>query len=112
MFRQFGGEPETAADGKKAVSAFQAFSISAAARIGTGTVVGVAGAIAVGGPGAVFWMWVMALLVGAASFVESTLAQPYQVRDSKGFHGGPAYYMTRGLNARWAAVIFAALLRV
>ncbi|MFW5415742.1 alanine:cation symporter family protein [Nocardiopsis sp. CNT-189] len=112
MLRQFRGKPETAADGKKAVSPFQAFSISAAARIGTGNVVGVAGAIAIGGPGAVFWMWVMALLVGAASFVESTLAQLYKARDSKGFHGGPAYYMTRGLNARWAGVIFAVLITV
>ncbi|WP_017595810.1 alanine/glycine:cation symporter family protein [Nocardiopsis potens] len=112
MLRQFRGRPETAADGKKAVSPFQAFSISAAARIGTGNVVGVAGAIAIGGPGAVFWMWVMALLVGAASFVESTLAQLYKVRDSKGFHGGPAYYMTRGLNARWAGVVFAVLITV
>ena len=101
------GAPEIAPDGKKSVSSFQAFSISAAARIGTGNVVGVAGAIAVGGPGAVFWMWIMALLVGAASFVESTLAQLYKVRDKAGFRGGPAYYMQQGLGARWLGVIFA-----
>ncbi|GAB3482533.1 alanine/glycine:cation symporter family protein [Nocardiopsis coralliicola] len=112
MFRQFKGSDEVAEDGKRPVSPFGAFSISAAARIGTGNVVGVAGAIAIGGPGAVFWMWIMALLVGAASFVESTLAQLYKVRNAKGFHGGPAYYMERGLNARWAGVIFAILITV
>ncbi|WP_017540843.1 alanine/glycine:cation symporter family protein [Nocardiopsis halophila] len=112
MVRQLRGEPETAPDGKKAISPFQAFSISAAARIGTGNIVGVAGAIAVGGPGAVFWMWIMALLVGAASFVESTLAQLYKVRDSTGFRGGPAYYMQHGLRARWLGVVFAILITI
>ncbi|WP_017559051.1 alanine/glycine:cation symporter family protein [Nocardiopsis baichengensis] len=112
MVRQLRGDPETAPDGKKAISPFQAFSISAAARIGTGNIVGVAGAIAVGGPGAVFWMWIMALLVGAASFVESTLAQLYKVRDSTGFRGGPAYYMQHGLRARWLGVVFAILITI
>ncbi|ASU85914.1 alanine:cation symporter family protein [Nocardiopsis gilva YIM 90087] len=107
MIRTLRGAPETAPDGKKAISSFQAFSISAAARIGTGNVVGVAGAIAVGGPGAVLWMWLMGLVVGAASFVESTLGQLYKVRDKTGFRGGPAYYMERGLGARWLGVIFA-----
>ncbi|WP_017622906.1 alanine/glycine:cation symporter family protein [Nocardiopsis chromatogenes] len=112
MVRQLRGTPETAPDGKKAISPFQAFSISAAARVGTGNIVGVAGAIAVGGPGAVFWMWIMALLVGAASFVESTLAQLYKVRDATGFRGGPAYYMQHGLGARWMGLIFAVLITV
>ncbi|GAB3456515.1 sodium:alanine symporter family protein [Streptomonospora sediminis] len=107
MFRNLRSKPETAPDGKRAISSFQAFSISAAARIGTGNVVGVAGAIAVGGPGAVLWMWVMGLLVGAASFVESTLGQLYKVRDRTGYRGGPAYYMQHGLNARWMGIIFA-----
>ncbi|MBV2362166.1 alanine/glycine:cation symporter family protein [Streptomonospora nanhaiensis] len=107
MFRTLRSAPETAPDGGKAISSFQAFSISAAARIGTGNVVGVAGAIAVGGPGAVLWMWIMAVLVGAASFVESTLGQLYKVRDRSGYRGGPAYYMQHGLNARWLGVIFA-----
>nr|WP_221308927.1 alanine/glycine:cation symporter family protein [Nocardiopsis mwathae] len=112
MIRTLRGTPETAPDGKKAISSFQAFSISAAARIGTGNVVGVAGAIAVGGPGAVLWMWLMGLIVGAASFVESTLGQLYKVRDKTGFRGGPAYYMERGLGARWAGVIFAIVITI
>ncbi|GHC71492.1 Na+/alanine symporter [Nocardiopsis terrae] len=106
MFRVLKSKPEIAPDGRKAVSSIQAFMISAAARIGTGNIIGVAVAISLGGPGAVFWMWMMALIVGAASFVESTLAQLYKVRDSSGYRGGPSYYMERGLGARWAGVLF------
>ncbi|MBB4935093.1 AGCS family alanine or glycine:cation symporter [Lipingzhangella halophila] len=107
MVRQMRSNPEVAPDGKRAVSSFGAFSISAAARVGTGNIVGVAGAIAIGGPGAVLWMWIMGVLVGAASFVESTLGQLYKERDRTGYRGGPAYYMEKGLGARWAGVIFA-----
>lgn len=90
------------------ISAFKAFTISAASRVGTGNVAGVAIAITVGGPGAVFWMWVIAILGGATSFIESTLAQLWKVRNPDGsYRGGPAYYMTRGLGWRWLAVIFA-----
>ncbi|RCV47420.1 alanine/glycine:cation symporter family protein [Marinitenerispora sediminis] len=110
MFRVLGNPAETAPDGKKAISSFQAFAISAAARVGTGNIVGVATAIALGGPGAVFWMWTMALVVGAASFVESTLAQLYKVRDRTGFRGGPAYYMQYGLRSRWMGVLFAVVI--
>ena len=112
MFRVLGGETETAADGKKAISSFQAFAISAASRVGTGNIVGVATAIALGGPGAVFWMWAMALLVGSAAFVESTLAQLFKVRDRAGFRGGPAYYMQFGLGARWMGLLFAVVITV
>ncbi|MFC3998165.1 alanine/glycine:cation symporter family protein [Nocardiopsis sediminis] len=112
MFRIMRDAPGTAEDGKKAISSFQAFSISAAARIGTGNVVGVAGAIAVGGPGAVLWMWLMAMLLGAASFVESTLAQLYKVRDKQSFRGGPAFYMQHGLGKRWMGAIFAVTITV
>lgn len=112
MARQLRSKPEIAPDGKKAISSFQAFSISAAARVGTGNVVGVAGAIAVGGPGAVLWMWVMAVLVGAASFVESTLGQLYKVHDRTGYRGGPAYYMQYGLRSRWMGVLFAILITI
>ncbi|GAA4888345.1 alanine/glycine:cation symporter family protein [Saccharopolyspora cebuensis] len=112
MVRAMFSKPEPAEDGGKQVSSFQAFAISAAARIGTGNIAGVATAIALGGPGAVFWMWVMALLVGAASFVESTLAQVYKVRDRGGFRGGPAYYMQHGLRARWMGVVFAVVITV
>ena len=84
-------------DGK--VSSFQAFCISTASRVGTGNIAGVALAIAVGGPGSVFWMWVIALIGGASSFVESTLAQIYKVKDESGsYRGGPAYYIEKGLN--------------
>ncbi|KAA5825859.1 alanine/glycine:cation symporter family protein [Saccharopolyspora hirsuta] len=112
MVRAMVGKAETAEDGKKAISSFQAFAISAAARIGTGNIAGVATAIALGGPGAVFWMWMMGLVVGAASFVESTLAQLYKVRDKAGFRGGPAYYMLHGLRARWMGVIFAVVITI
>ncbi len=110
MFRVLKSKPEVAPDGKKAVSSLQAFFISAAARIGTGNIIGVSIAISLGGPGAVFWMWVMALVVCAASFVESTLAQLYKVRHSAGYRGGPAYYIERGLGQRWLAVVFAVIL--
>ena len=83
MFRLITEKPKVGKDGEqKGVSAFQAFTISAASRVGTGTIAGVAIAIAMGGPGSVFWMWVMALFGGASSFAESTLAQVYKVRDS------------------------------
>ncbi|MFW5418699.1 alanine:cation symporter family protein [Nocardiopsis sp. CNT-189] len=113
MFRAIKERPgNTAEDGGKPISAFEAFAVSAAARIGTGNIAGVATAIALGGAGAVFWMWVMALLVSAASFIESTLAQLYKVRDATGFRGGPAYYMKYGLRAPWLGVLFAVTITV
>lgn len=93
------------------ISAFKAFTISAASRVGTGNIAGVALAISIGGPGAVFWMWMLALLGGATSFVESTLAQLWKTKDAEGnYHGGPAYYMTRGLGWKPVAVIFSLFL--
>ncbi|MBB4822958.1 AGCS family alanine or glycine:cation symporter [Sporosarcina luteola] len=92
------------------VSAFQAFTISAASRVGTGNVTGVALAIGIGGPGAVFWMWIIALIGMATAFVESTLAQVYKVRDGNTFRGGPAYYMEKALGFRKLGVVFAILL--
>ncbi|MCO1338512.1 sodium:alanine symporter family protein [Kocuria polaris] len=98
-------------DGKpKSISAFQAFTISAASRVGTGNVAGVATAIAIGGPGAIFWMWTMAFIGGASSFVESTLGQLYKEKRPDGYVGGPAYYMQKGLNARWLGIIFSIIL--
>ncbi|GAA1314301.1 alanine/glycine:cation symporter family protein [Leucobacter albus] len=94
----------------QSVSAFQAFTISAASRVGVGNIAGVGTAIAVGGPGAVFWMWLMAFIGGASSFVESSLAQLYKTKDETGFRGGPAYYMERGLGARWMGVLFSVVL--
>lgn len=80
---------------KNTISPFQAFCISMAARVGTGNITGIAIAIALGGPGAIFWMWIIAIIGSASSFVESTLAQIYKVKDVNGFRGGPAYYMEK-----------------
>ena len=95
-----------------AISSFQAFCISTASRVGTGNISGVAIAIVLGGPGAVFWMWLIALLGAASSFVESTLAQIYKEKDEVGFRGGPAYYMEKGLGMRWLGIIFAGLITI
>ena len=89
------------------ISSFQAFNVSLATRIGTGNLAGVATAIAIGGPGAIFWMWVMAIIGSANAFVESTLAQLYKIRGKSAFIGGPAYYINKGIKKRWFAVIFA-----
>lgn len=93
-------------DRKKGVSSFQAFTISLGARVGTGNLAGVATAIAVGGAGAIFWMWVIAFLGAASGFVEATLAQIFKRSDGDHFIGGPAYYMERGLGKRWMGLLF------
>ncbi len=98
-------------NGKNSVSAFQALMVSTASRVGTGNIVGVANAIAIGGYGSVFWMWVIALVGGASAFIESTLAQVYKKSDGKGgSYGGPAYYIEAALGKRWLGVIFAVAL--
>ena len=95
-------------EGGKSVSSFQAMMVSTASRVGTGNIAGVATAIAVGGPGAVFWMWIMALINGASAFVESTLAQIWKVRGENGeFRGGPAYYIQQALHSRGLGIVFA-----
>ncbi len=94
----------------KHISSFQAFAVSVATRVGTGNLAGVASAIAIGGPGAVFWMWVIALMGSATAFVESTLAQLYKQKHRDSFIGGPAYYIQRGLKKRWMAIAFAILI--
>ena len=99
-------------DGKRQVSSFQAFAVSIASRVGTGNLAGVATAIAVGGAGAVFWMWVIALLGSVNAFVESTLAQLYKRKDKDSFIGGPAYYMQYGLGKRWMGILFAILIAI
>ena len=101
---------ETSENGEKKVSSFQALMISTASRVGTGNIAGIATAIATGGPGAVFWMWVMALIGGASAFVESTLAQIYKVKQNGQFRGGPSYYMERALGKRWMGILFSILL--
>lgn len=97
---------------KGSVSSFQAFCIGTASRVGTGNLAGVASAIAIGGPGAVFWMWIIALLGSASAFIESTLAQVYKVKDGDSFRGGPAYYMEKGLKKKWMGVLFSILIIV
>lgn len=96
---------------REGISSFQAFSISLASRVGTGNIVGVAIALTLGGPGAIFWMWLMALLGMATAFTEATLAQLFKVPHKDGtFRGGPAYYISLGLNSRFFAVVFAVCL--
>lgn len=100
-------------DDANAVSAFEALMVSTASRVGTGNIVGVANAIAIGGYGSVFWMWIIALVGGASAFVESTLAQIYKKKDPKGgSYGGPAYYIEAALHSRVLGVIFAVALVV
>lgn len=112
MFRvlkdRVGGDHE----GRKPISSFKAFTISAASRVGTGNIVGVAAAVAVGGPGSVFWMWIVALLGGASSFVESTLGQLYKSDEHYRYHGGPAYYIQKGLELKWMAMLFAVVISI
>ncbi len=96
--------------GKVKVSSFQAFAISLSSRVGTGNLAGVASAIFVGGPGAVFWMWVMALLGAATAFMEATLAQLFKRHGKESFYGGPAYYMKYGLKRPWMGILFALLI--
>ncbi|WP_336407007.1 alanine/glycine:cation symporter family protein [Gallaecimonas mangrovi] len=93
------------------VSSFQALCTSLAARVGTGNLAGVAVALTAGGPGAIFWMWLIAFIGMSTSFVESTLAQVFKTKDQHGnFRGGPAYYMQFGLKARWMGILFSLLL--
>lgn len=92
---------------KKGVSSFQAFALALSGRIGTGNIAGVATAIAMGGPGAVFWMWLIAFLGSASAFVEATLGQIYkEVKDGQ-YRGGPAFYIEKGLGVKWYGIVFA-----
>lgn len=112
MVRLLGdGVAETSAK-KHSVSSFQAFCISTASRVGVGNLAGIATAIAIGGAGSIFWMWVIALLGSASGFVESTLAQIFKRKSKDSFVGGPAYYMQYGLKKRWFGVIFAVLITI
>jgi len=92
---------------EKGISPFQAFSLAISGRVGTGNIVGVATAIAMGGPGAIFWMWFIALMGSASAFVEATLGQVYKQEINGEYRGGPAYYIEKGLGVKWYAVLFA-----
>lgn len=100
-------EQNAQSNGEKHINSFQAFAVSLSSRVGTGNLAGVASAIAVGGPGAVFWMWIMALLGASTAFMEATLAQLFKRKGTDAFYGGPAYYMQHGLHRRWMGVLFA-----
>lgn len=98
-------------ESEKSSSSFQALMVSTASRVGTGNIAGIATAVAVGGPGAVLWMWIMALIGSASAFIESTLAQLFKVTGKDGeFRGGPAYYIQQALGKRWLGVLFSILL--
>lgn len=112
MVRLLGDSGGKGDKSEKHISSFQAFAISIASRVGTGNLAGVATAIAVGGPGAIFWMWVIALFGAASSFVESTLAQLYKIKGKDSFIGGPAYYMRQGLKQPWMGTMFAVLITI
>ncbi|AHM58051.1 sodium/glutamine symporter GlnT (plasmid) [Peptoclostridium acidaminophilum DSM 3953] len=112
MVRLLGEGAAKIGNKKTGVSSFQAFCISTASRVGTGNLAGVAIAITLGGPGAVFWMWLIALIGAGSSFVESTLAQIYKVKDENGFRGGPAYYIEQALGIRWLGVVFSILITI
>ena len=103
-------ERNAQSNGRRHVNSFQAFAVSLSSRVGTGNLAGVASAIAIGGPGAVFWMWVMALLGASTAFMEATLAQLFKRKGEDAFYGGPAYYMQYGLHCRWMGVLFACLI--
>ena len=95
------------------MSSFQAFCVSTASRVGVGNIAGIAIAIASGGPGAIFWMWIIAILGSATGFVESTLAQIYKIpTHGNGYRGGPAYYIKNALGSNFFATVFAILISV
>lgn len=106
------GTTDKTQDKKRNIGPFQAFAVALSSRVGTGNLAGVASAIFVGGPGAVFWMWMMALLGSATAFVEATLAQLYKKKGSDSYYGGPAYYMQQGLGQKWMGVLFAVLITI
>lgn len=95
---------------ENSVSSFQALMISTASRVGTGNIAGVTTALAAGGPGSIFWMWLTAFIGGASAFIESTLAQVYKEKDGEAFRGGPAYYIEKALKKRWLGIVFSCLL--
>lgn len=111
MFRLL-GEGVSSGRGKNSVSSFQAFCVATASRVGTGNLAGVATAIALGGPGAIFWMWLLAFIGSASAFVESTLAQVYKEKGEKSFIGGPAFYMKKGLKKKWMGSLFAVIILI
>lgn len=111
MFRLL-GQGVAGSNSKTSVSSFQAFCIATASRVGTGNLAGVATAVALGGPGAIFWMWLLALIGSASAFIESTLAQLYKEKGEKSFIGGPAFYIEKGLKKRGVGILFAFIILI
>jgi AGCS family alanine or glycine:cation symporter len=110
MIRSLFSRAEKSEDGEKhGISSFEAFCVALSGRVGTGNIVGVATAIALGGPGAIFWMWIIAFLGASTAFVESTLAQKYKFQHASGYRGGPASYIEKGLGLRWLGILFSVL---
>lgn len=105
----FAPKAKSGEGGKSGISSFEAFCVALSGRVGTGNIVGVATAIALGGPGAIFWMWVIAFLGASTAFIESTLAQKYKFNHDSGYRGGPASYIENGLKLPWLGVIFSIL---
>lgn len=101
---------ENKSDNSATISPFQAFIVSLSSRVGIGSIAGVATAISVGGPGAVFWMWLMAFFGSALAVVESSLSQLYKRRGKSNYFGGPAYYILYGLRKRWLSILFSILI--
>lgn len=112
MFRTLAEPGGRDSEGNKNISPFRAFSISAASRVGTANIAGVALAISLGGPGAVFWMWLTAVVGGATAFAESALGQVYKMKDGPNFRGGPAYYIRHGMNMKWLGLVFAVIVAI
>ena len=110
MIRSLFAPKEVSEDGAgRGISSFEAFCVALSGRVGTGNIVGVATAIALGGPGAVFWMWIIAFFGASTAFVESTLAQKYKFHHETGFRGGPASYIEKGLKLPWLGIVFSIL---
>lgn len=112
MIRIMAGKDRKDRKNKNGIGSFGAFAVSLSSRVGTGNLAGVASAIFIGGPGSVFWMWIMALFGAATAFVEATLAQLYKKKGKDSFYGGPAYYMQTGLKRRWMGIVFAILITI
>lgn len=101
LFSRRGGKGDS-----HGISSFQAFCVALSGRVGTGNIVGVATAIALGGPGSVFWMWIIAFFGASTAFVESTLAQIYKFKHATGYRGGPSNYIQHGLGLKWLGILF------
>ncbi len=110
MLRALFAPAERHEDGrKKGISSFEAFCVALSGRVGTGNIVGVATAIALGGPGAIFWMWVIAFFGASTAFMEATLAQQFKFQHKNGYRGGPSSYIEKGLGCKWLAVLFSVI---